>query len=109
MITTLQKFLSSTQMQSLITELGIENDTPENQAELLAILGSNATKRVVLALFEALPENLHPDFERFIGGGDMQGLHDFLEEHISDVDELVVKEIRAEFEATLAEAAKEPL
>ena len=107
MTTSIQDLLSNDAMLALAKELGVENDTPENQAVIMTMIGSNITKRLVLTFVTALPENLHPEFEDYIGSGDVGGLRDFLEQHIPDLDKLIANEIRAEFEETLAEADKQ--
>jgi hypothetical protein len=106
MTTELQKLLSNQAMQSLVKDLGIEGDTPEHQAEIMMMIGSNITKRLVLAFVNALPDSTHVEFETYIGSKDIDGLRTFLEKHIPDLDELIARESRAEFETTLAEAEK---
>ncbi len=86
--------------KQIITELGLENDTPEAQAELITMIGENLMSRLVLEIVKVLPESEHDAFEKFIGSGKLVELRDFLLPHIPDLDRFIQREITKEYEAT---------
>lgn len=104
---TLQDLVSNEAMQSLIKDLGIENDAPEDQIEIMMMIGSNVTKRLILAFITRLPEDTHTEFESYLGSNNTEGLLIFLEKHIPDLNQLIMDEAKQEFEETLAEADRQ--
>lgn len=86
--------------KQIISELGIESDTPDAQAELISAIGENIMMRLTLEILKILPESEHPKFDSFMGSGDIIGLREFLRPFIPDFDRFVQHEAMAEFETT---------
>lgn len=99
---TIKQLLGDDFTKSLISDLGLQDDTPEAQAYLLAQLGENIFEQLTLELLSALPESEYEKFKSLTGSGDMQALRVFLEKHIPDLDRFIQEAAKKEYEATKA-------
>ena len=78
--------MGAPQVQEIITDLGLQDDSPEVQAEIIDMIGKLIFKEMTLEILEALPESERASLDEHMGSGDMQALRAFLEKHIPDVD-----------------------
>lgn len=90
--------------QATLKELGIQDDTPEAQAEVLRLVGKNIFDRVMLEMLKVLPPHTYEMFEKFIRSGDIDGLRAFLEPYIPDLDAFIRREAEKEYQTTKARA-----
>ena len=81
-----------------LRELNIGTLPFELQQEILASVGQNIFKSVVLALLSRLPQELHGEFTRAMDSGDEKKIDDFLHLHVSDFDSFVETEVRKALE-----------
>ena len=102
--TAIVKLLGTDFGEALAKEFGIENDTKEAQAELLAAVGQHVFERVVFEILTALPKSAHPQFEALIGSQDFKALNALLHEHIADPDAFIAREAKKELQAVKARA-----
>lgn len=96
--TFIKELLGDEFAQAVISELGMQDETPEEQAEFISELGLNVMLRVNLEIAKLLPEEERPQFESFIGSGDIDGLRKFLAPHIPDLDRFVYEVSQTEYE-----------
>jgi hypothetical protein len=78
--------MGAPQLQEIITDLGLQDDSPEVQAEIVEMIGKLIFKEMTLEILEALPESERAALDEHMGSGDMRSLRAFLEQHIPDVD-----------------------
>ena len=97
---TIKEILSDDLTKQIIAELGLEAETPESQADIIAMIGENVLQRVVIEIAKELPEEARQGFEPFIGGGDIPGMREYLLPYIPDLDRFIQRHAAAEFEAT---------
>ncbi|OHB18504.1 MAG: hypothetical protein A2854_00015 [Parcubacteria group bacterium RIFCSPHIGHO2_01_FULL_56_18] len=97
-----QQILGDDFAKSFIHEMGIENESPEAQAHLIASLGENILNRITLEMLKVLPESKYEKFSSLVGAGDMDALRAFLEKHIPALDNFIQKAAKEEYEATKA-------
>lgn len=92
--------------QEVIKQLGIDKDSREVQEELISMLGENILQRIVIEVAKMLPEEKRPEFDRFFGSGDLDGLRNFLEPHIPNLDRFLKNAAIVEYEATKTRAER---
>ncbi len=88
--------------KQIIAELGLVQESPEAQAEILDMMSENIMQRFVIEVLKILPEEKHAEFSAFIGSGTLIGLRDFLVPYIPDLDQFIQHHSAREFEATKA-------
>lgn len=86
--------------KKMLEEMELHHSAPDVQAELLTKLGQNIIERVMLELLTAVPENARDEFQSHVGSGDVAGFRAFLEQHIVDLDDLILHHANREFEQT---------
>ena len=86
--------------QNVIKEFGLEQESSEGQAYLIAKLGENIFGRVLLGVHEVLPEAKRPEFEALVEEGDPEKLHAFIYPYIPNFDLFVQQEARKEIDRT---------
>lgn len=86
--------------QEAAKKLGITSFSPAVQEEILARVGENIMKRIAIEVFKILPEEKRPEFEQFIGSGNVDGLNEFLKPYIPNLDTLIQQETEKEIEET---------
>ena len=96
----IEKILTDDFTRGMLKELGVHNSSHEAQEEILAKLSANIVERVMLEILTALPESARPEFESYVGGGDVHGFRTFLEKHFDDFDAFAQGEINKEYERT---------
>lgn len=69
--------------------LGISHFPQDAQEKILAKLGENITKRIMLELLKKLPEEKMGEFEEIQKSGDDEKMQVFLRANIPNIDELV--------------------
>ena len=74
----IEELLGDEYAATIIREFALENDTPEGQAQFIALLGENVIQRITFEILKILPEADVATFESFIGAGDLEGLRKFL-------------------------------
>jgi hypothetical protein len=85
------ELLGDDSMRALLEKLGIENDTPEAQAQVLDAIGQVVFKHMTLEVLKALPEEARVELDAHMGSGDMMAFRTFLAGHIDDVDGFLQK------------------
>ena len=85
---------------SVISDFGLEDGTPEEQAEFITQLGENIMLRLTLEILKIIPDSEHEKFKELMGAGDMPTLRQFLLAHIPDLDRFIQHEVTKEYEAT---------
>ncbi|MEK7509463.1 MAG: hypothetical protein AAB605_02005 [Patescibacteria group bacterium] len=83
------EMITDEHVQGLMKDFGLENDTPEGQAEILDVIGETLMSRVVLEILKRLPPEEQPKLEKYFGSGDLKGLMAFLAPHIPDVERFI--------------------
>ncbi len=94
----LHDLLKDNLTQTLITEFGIEHESDEVKARLIAKIGENIFGRVVLEMLNALPTDKHAGFDALVGNGDPDALKAYLSPYIPDLDLFLREETRKEIE-----------
>lgn len=92
--------------RKIISELGLENDTPETQANIIEMIGENIQNRLLVEVLKALPEKDHSHFAAYIGSGDLEGLRSFLAPYIPDLDRFIQNLAITEYESIKTQAHK---
>jgi len=82
--------------QTLITEFGIENESDDVKARLIAKFGENILGRVVLEMLNTLPADKRAGFDTLVGSGDPDALKAYLSPYIPDLDRFLHEETRKE-------------
>ena len=89
-------------VEALIKKLGLENDSPEAQAEAISQASENMLARLFLEIFKVVPENKRTELDTVLGGGDYEKLVSFLSPLVpgADADAFLKGVIRKEVEET---------
>ena len=90
--------LGSDFAQTLVKEFGIEGESTETQARLVAQIGESVFARIVLEILTILPPDKHAGFDALIGTGDPDALHAYIAPHIPDFDLFVRETAQKEIE-----------
>lgn len=96
----LKELLGDETVQTIASELGISEESPEAQADFISQLGENIMMRLALETLKELPEDKRPEFETHMGSGDMEALKAFVLPYIPDWDKFVRREAEKEYELT---------
>ena len=96
----IHELLGDSFVQQVVKEFKLDTLSADVQAELLAQLGENIYRRVMLEVLTALPEEARDEFETFVGSGDVVGMRAFLDKNIDGVDELIRHHATKEYEST---------
>jgi hypothetical protein len=86
--------------QKLIREFGIEGESAETKASLLAQLGENISGRVLLEATKKVPEDQREAFFATIETSDLNSVKQFLQLYVSDFEQFVREEAQKEIERT---------
>lgn len=89
------------EIQQAIRDFDLSDIPEEAQADFITMLGENIQQRIMIEIALALPQNMLPEFESYVGSGDLEGLRDFLKSHIPNVDNLIVAHAKEEYDATV--------
>lgn len=100
----IRAILKDEMTQSLINDLGIQNETPEAQAELLAQLGDNIMSRMMVEILDAVPADKHDTLATALESGDLQTIESTIAPHVpnNDVDAFIRGKVKAEIAETKA-------
>lgn len=96
----IEEILGDEYTKNIVQELGLQNNSPDEQANIIALLGENIFKRVMLEIFTALPKEHHDKLESYLGSQDVLGMRKFLLQHIPDLDKLIRHHAEVEYEST---------
>ena len=96
----IDELLGDSFVQQVLHELNLQDAPKDVQEKILAALGVNIFKRVMLEILTVLPESARDEFEKFVGNGDMRGMRAFLEQQIPNVEHFVQQHAMNEYEAT---------
>ena len=102
----IQDILGNDYSNEIITDLGIEHETPEVQAELILGIGQTVLERLVLEIYKILPQEAHAEADAFLDAGDIAGARLLFEKHIPDFDAFVKHHISIELEKIKSNAQK---
>ena len=96
--------------QQVIKDFGIENESDEAKAYLIAKLGENIMGRIILEVHNVLPPARRKEFAAHIEKGDPAALEKFIYPYIPNFDLFVQQEAQREMARTkehMQKAAKE--
>ncbi|MBI4094145.1 hypothetical protein HY417_04225 [Candidatus Kaiserbacteria bacterium] len=98
----IQTILRDEMVEALIKELGLENDSPEAQADAIAQASENMLARLFLEIFKIVPAPKHAELNAVLDGGDHEKLVAFLSPLVpgADADAFLKDVIRREVEET---------
>ena len=85
-------------IRMVVESLGIENDPPEAQAELVSRIGSNIVSRITLEIAKQLPESDRGAFRMYLEKGDMHMIRQLLQSRIPDLDDFMRRAAQKEIE-----------
>ncbi len=80
----------------IIKELGLETLPKETQANLISKVGENCMKRLVLDIYEIVPEDKRKEFDALIDSSRFEELLAFVESYIPNPDVFVEQSIKKE-------------
>lgn len=86
--------------QAVIKEFGLEGESDEAKAYLIAKLGENIMGRIVLSVHTVLPPKRRPEFEQLLEAGDPAALEKFIYPYIPNFDLFVQQEAQKEIART---------
>ncbi len=86
--------------QEATKKLNIASLSIPVQEEIISRVGQNIIKRVSVEIFKTLPKDKRPEFEEFIGSGDVDGLYAFLKPLVPDLDAFIERETEKEIKLT---------
>lgn len=95
------ELLQESSLQQALRDFNLTDIPEEAQAEFIRMLGENIQQRIMVEIAIALPETARPEYEQFIGAGDLEGLRVFLASHIPNIEELIVAHAKEEYDATV--------
>ena len=99
--------MGASQVQEIIADLGLQDDSPEVQAEIIGMIGKLIFKEMTLEILEALPESERAALDEHMGSGDMQALRAFLEKHIPDTDAFLASAAQRAYASVKVRANRE--
>lgn len=79
----------------LVKELGIEHLSPEDQEKIIVGIGENILKQIIVNVYDKIDEAHRDEFHTLIESGDIDEMHAFLQDKITDVD-AVIEDARAQ-------------
>lgn len=86
------------QLKSLVNELNIGHLTEEEQGQILEALGDIALKRVLVTVFDRVPENLRDTLADLIEKDDQEGIQKVFAEHVPDIADVVAAALQTTVE-----------
>jgi hypothetical protein len=81
-------------VKKITKELDINDIPKEEQENIIVGLGENVLKRLVIKIFDEVPKENHEELKTILNSGDMDTAYKFLNEKISNFDDLVSKNIK---------------
>ncbi len=98
----IRAILKDEMTQALINDLGIQGETPEAQAALIAQLGDNIMGRVMVEILDTVPADKHEALAQALESGDLQMIESTIAPHVpdKDVDAFIRGKVKAEIEET---------
>ncbi|MBP9669032.1 MAG: hypothetical protein KBE09_01960 [Candidatus Pacebacteria bacterium] len=81
-------------VQAIITELNIGHLSQEEQDEILDTLGDIALKRVLMTVFDRIPEAERDVFQDLLEKNDQEGIQKLLGQHVPEFSELVADSLK---------------
>lgn len=85
--------------QQIVKDMGITGTSPEDQMELITLMGKNIQDQVLLEILKALPQSEHDAFYMLMQSGSDDAVREFLLRHIPDLDEMVRHVATVEYES----------
>lgn len=81
-------------VQAIINELNIGNLSPEEQDEILDTLGDIALKRVLMTVFDRIPEAERDAFQDMLEKNDQAGMQQMLGQYVPEFPELIADALK---------------
>ena len=103
----LQDLLSDTFARKMIQEFGIEEESDETKAYLLARLAENISGRTLFELSKKISPEKSSEFDTLVAGDDVEALGSFLAPYVPDFAQFVQAEAKKEIERTKAYMSEE--
>lgn len=89
------ELLNSDFARAMIVDLGISDERPEAQAELISGIGKAIFEGLIHEVHLRLPEDDLPALERLISEGDVARAYEHIRARLPDFDELIQKRTHA--------------
>lgn len=86
------------QLKSLINELNIGHLSEDEQGQILEALGDIALKRVLVTVFDRVPENVRDPLADMIEKDDQEGIQKIFAEHVPDIADIVAAALQTTVE-----------
>jgi hypothetical protein len=83
--------------QNVISDIGYEHYPEQVQAEMISEIGEVLMMRLSLEIVKQLPQDKADDFEKLIGGGNMQAIRDLVEPYIPNFDRFIQETVSKEY------------
>ena len=81
-------------VQAIINVINIGNLSQEEQDEVLDALGDIALKRVLMTVFDRIPEGERDEFQDLLEKNDQEGVQKLLAQHVPEFPELVADSLK---------------
>jgi hypothetical protein len=92
--------------QEVLQAFGMNEDTPEEQAQFLADAGEVIMQRVMLEILKKLPEAALPRFDHLVERGSEQEWKEFLGQYIESPEAFIEDEVKKEVGAIRREMGR---
>jgi len=96
----LSAILKSDMAQTVIKEFGIEGESEESKAYLIAKLGENILGRIMLEAINNVPNSEHTRYKQLVESGDIQAFQTFILRYIPDFTRFAEQKAREEIART---------